>query len=53
MNHDTLVLLLEIFALVVLVALGFWRISKTRSVDNQGERGAGYDMRRDGQRLTT
>ena len=52
MDHDTLVLSMELAALAVFIALGIWRVHKGRQADAEAQRGTRYDMRRDGQRLT-
>jgi hypothetical protein len=55
MDHDRLVLTLELLALAVVLALGLWRIhvrQQEREEDHRSER-SDYDMRRDGQRFST
>jgi hypothetical protein len=51
MDHDSLVLAVELFALFVFGGLGLWHIyKKQQSPEHQAET-PNYDMRRDGQRL--
>lgn len=52
MDHNLLVLSLELAALAIFVALGIWRIHKARQSQPEADRGTHYDMRRDGQRVT-
>jgi hypothetical protein len=52
MDHDTLILSMELAALAVFVALGIWRLYKARDAHKEGNRNPRYDMRRDGPRLT-
>jgi hypothetical protein len=54
MDHDGVVLTLELVALAALLGLGLWRIHARIGAsddDRQGEQ-PGFDMRRDGQRLS-
>jgi hypothetical protein len=56
MDHDSLILAVELFALVVFGALGLWRVYKHQQNQHLPERGfdaPSYDMRRDGQRLSS
>jgi hypothetical protein len=56
MDHDSLILAVELFALVVLGALGLWRVHKNQQNQHLPERrfdAPSYDMRRDGQRLSS
>jgi hypothetical protein len=48
----SLVLSMDRAALAVFVALGIWRLYKARDAHQQGKGDTGYDMRRDGPRLT-
>lgn len=49
LDHSTL-LTLEVVALVVLVALGIWRLSRQRVLASAVSGDLTYDMRRDGPR---
>jgi ABC-type proline/glycine betaine transport system permease subunit len=57
MDHDTLVLVVELMALAVAVALGIWRYRMARAnsmvIDpSHWIISREYDMRRDGQRMS-
>jgi hypothetical protein len=53
MDHDTLVLVAELCALFVLGGLGLWRIYKNQQSSQHEPHASAYDMRRDGQRLSS
>ena len=53
MDHDTLVLAAELCALFVLGGLGLWRIYKKQPSSEHEPHTPTYDMRRDGQRLSS
>ena len=53
MDHDSLLLIAEFAALVVLGALGIWRIYRRENSNERDPPTPDYDMRRDGQRLST
>jgi len=53
MDHDSLLLIAEFAALVVLGALGIWRIYRHENTNERDAPTPDYDMRRDGQRLST
>lgn len=55
MDHDHLILTLKLLALAVVLGLGLWRIRWRigEAERDQRSEAPAYDMRRDGQRLTT
>ena len=55
MDHDRLMFTLKLLALAVVLGLGLWRIHLRigESERDQRSEAPAYDMRRDGQRLTT
>jgi ABC-type nickel/cobalt efflux system permease component RcnA len=57
MDHDTLLLALELAALAIVIGFGVWRFNRVSRRSNAVRQSdapsrAGYDMRRDGQRLS-
>jgi len=53
MDQDTLILAVELLALFVFGGLGLWLVyKKQQSPDHEAE-AVNYDMRRDGQRLSS
>jgi hypothetical protein len=53
MDQDSLVLAIELLALVVFGGLGLWRLYKKQPMPEHESRESAYDMRRDGQRLSS
>ena len=53
MDHDTLLLAAELFALFALGGVGLWRVYRGQQMSEDESHAPAYDMRRDGQRLTS
>jgi hypothetical protein len=53
MDHDTLILAVELVALFVLGGLGLWRIHKNQQTTDHESQAPTFDMRKDGQRLSS
>jgi hypothetical protein len=53
-DHDTLVLAIELAALAIAIAIGIWRVRRQSTSREYSQRAIAraYDMRRDGQRLS-
>ena len=51
MDHDTLILAVELLALFVFGGLGLWLVYKKQRAPEHEAETPHYDMRRDGERL--
>ncbi len=53
MDHDTLILAIELSALFVFGGLGLWRVYQKQQMSEHESDTPSYDMRRDGERLSS
>ena len=52
MDHDSLILAIELCALFVFGGLGLWRMYQKQQMSEHASDAPSYDMRRDGERLS-
>ena len=53
MDHDSLILAIELCALFVFGGLGLWRMYQKEQMSEHAPDAPSYDMRRDGERLSS